>query len=62
VFGCLAQPEPGPLTEPGSREPACTEPTKMLGCLVKMNQAHMIHCLVLIFVVWPNWVAANFVV
>jgi hypothetical protein len=25
VFGCLAQPEPGSLKEPGSREPASTE-------------------------------------
>jgi hypothetical protein len=28
VFGCLAQPEPGPVRGPGSEEPGCTEPTK----------------------------------
>jgi hypothetical protein len=33
---------------------------KMFGFLVKMNQAHMIHCLVLIFLAWSNWVAASF--
>jgi hypothetical protein len=45
---------------PGSREPACTEPTQMFGCLVKMNLTHMTHCLVLIYLAWPNWDATSF--
>jgi hypothetical protein len=32
----------------------------MFGCLVKMNQTHIIHCLVLFFFAWPNWVADSF--
>jgi hypothetical protein len=28
VFGCLAQPEPGSVRGPDSREPACTETTQ----------------------------------
>jgi hypothetical protein len=32
----------------------------MFGCLVKMNQTHIIHCLVLILLDWSNWIAASF--
>jgi hypothetical protein len=32
----------------------------MFGCLVKMNLTHMTHCLVLIYLAWPNWDATSF--
>jgi hypothetical protein len=62
VFGCLAQPEPGPVRGPGSGEPACTEPTNTVW-LPGQNKPGPYYTLFdSLFLAWPNWVAESFLV